>query len=204
MQTLTSMQQRVLDFIQSELDARRPSPTHREIATHFRFRSSRAAACHLAALKSKGFVAWTPGKSRSLRTTSAITGRMVNVPLFGSVPAGFAEERLQQQEDCVAVDAASVGLNPAHRPFALRVSGDSMVGKHICNGDIVIVEHGAEPHPGQTVAALIDGRSTLKTFVIKKGKPFLRAENPKYPDLIPCEELAIQGVLRALIRKVTA
>jgi len=41
----------------------------------------------------------------------------------------------------------------------------------------------------------------LKTFVMKNGKPFLKAENPKYPDLIPSEELMIQGVFRALIRR---
>jgi len=51
------------------------------------------------------------------------------------------------------------------------------------------------------VAALIDRKSTLKTFVLKNGKPFLKAENPKYPDLIPSDELMIQGVFRALIRK---
>ena len=56
---------------------------------------------------------------------------------------------------------------------------------------------------GQVVAALIDGESTLKTFVVKGGKPYLRAENPKYPDLIPAQELMIQGVFKALIRKAS-
>ena len=51
------------------------------------------------------------------------------------------------------------------------------------------------------MAALIDRKNTLKTFVVKNGKPFLKAENPKYPDLIPSEELVIQGVFRALIRR---
>jgi repressor LexA len=52
---------------------------------------------------------------------------------------------------------------------------------------------------GDIVAALIDGETTLKRFLRKGGKPFLRAENPKYPDLIPARELTIQGVFRALI-----
>ena len=76
-----------------------------------------------------------------------------------------------------------------------------MIGKHICDGDIVILEHGADPRNGQIVAALIDRKSTLKTFVSKGGKTFLKAENPKYPNLIPSEDLMIQGVFRALIRK---
>jgi repressor LexA len=95
----------------------------------------------------------------------------------------------------------SVGIRPLNRTFALRVSGDSMMGKHIVNGDVVVIEHGKEPRSGDVVAALIDGQSTLKTFVVQRGRAFLRAENPKYPDLIPAAELVIQGVIVALIRK---
>jgi len=76
-----------------------------------------------------------------------------------------------------------------------------MIGKHICDGDIAVFEHGPDPRPGQIVAALIDRKSTLKTYVVHNGKPCLKAENPNYSDLIPAEELVIQGVFRALIRR---
>jgi repressor LexA len=65
----------------------------------------------------------------------------------------------------------------------------------------VVVEHGQTPRNGDVVAALIDGDSTLKTFVMEKGKSYLKAENPRYPKLIPAAELVIQGVMVALIRK---
>jgi repressor LexA len=39
--------------------------------------------------------------------------------------------------------------------------------------------------------------------VLKGGKPYLKAENPKYPNLIPAQELMIQGVFKALIRRAT-
>jgi len=99
------------------------------------------------------------------------------------------------------VDIATIGFKPTRNTFALRVTGDSMIGRHVCSGDIVILEHGPEPRHGQMVAALIDRKRTLKTFVLKNNKPFLKAENQKYPDLIPSEELMIHGVFRALIRK---
>ena len=99
------------------------------------------------------------------------------------------------------MDIESVGIRPTSRTFALRVSGDSMIGKHIVDGDVVVVEHGREPRTGDVVAALIDGQSTLKTYLLQRGRPFLRAENPKYRDLIPADELVIQGVMVALIRK---
>jgi repressor LexA len=69
------------------------------------------------------------------------------------------------------------------------------------DGDIVILEHGRTPRNGDVVAALIDNESTLKTFVLSRGKPYLRAENPAFRDLVPASELVIQGVMVALIRK---
>ena len=76
---------------------------------------------------------------------------------------------------------------------------DSMTGAHICDGDLVIMEF-REPRDGDIVAALIDGETTLKRYVVKNGRPFLHAENPSYPDLLPARELVVQGVMRALVR----
>ena len=204
MTELTHAQQRIFDFIQTEIHAGRPVPTHREIAARFGFRSSRAAACHLEAIQRKGHIAVERGKARSLRLTSPLhklRSRLANIPLFGSIPAGFAERREQEAEGCVSVDIETIGFKPGRNTFALRVTGESMIGRHILDGDIVVLEHGPEPRSGDVVAALIDGESTLKTFLRKGGKPFLQAENPKYPDILPAQELMIQGVFKALIRR---
>jgi len=206
MPELTRKQRKVLDFIEVEIQAGRPVPTQREIAAEFGFRSKRAAACHLEALKRKGFLANEPGKARSWQVTSPLArlrSRIVDIPRFGSIPAGFARDREQEAEGCVSVDIESIGFKPTRNTFALRVTGDSMIGKCILDGDIVVLEHGPEPRNGEVVAALIDGESTLKTFIRKNGKPYLKAENPKYPDLIPAGELMIQGVFKGLIRKTT-
>lgn len=125
----------------------------------------------------------------------------MDIPLFGSIPAGLPQTREQDAEGCVTVDIESIGYKPTRNAFALRVTGDSMIGRHILDGDFVVLEHGPEPRSGQIVAALVDGASTLKTFILKGGKPYLKAENPKYPDLIPAQELMIQGVFKALIRR---
>lgn len=204
MDELTRRQRQVLDFVRNTQRAGRPTPTLREIAAHFGFRSSRAAADHLDALKRKGALRAEPGKARSLRATSPLDSlrrRVADIPVFGSIPAGFAREREQEAEGCVSVDVASLGFNPTRNTFALRVTGDSMIGRHILDGDIVVLEHGPEPRHGEIVAALIDGESTLKTFLLRYGKPYLKAENPRYPNLLPAQELMIQGVFRALIRK---
>ena len=204
MTDLTSRQRQILDFVQSAKLSAEASPTLREIAAHFGFKSCRAAADHLDALKRKGFLQSEPGKARTLRATSQLEklrSPVVDIPLFGSIPAGLPQARAQDAEGCVSVDVESIGLNETRSTFALRVTGESMVGRHILDGDIAVLEHGPEPRHGDIVAALIDGESTLKTFVKRNGKPYLKAENPKYPDLLPAHELMIQGVFKALIRK---
>ena len=92
----TPKQQQIMGFVESEAQAGRPAPTLREIAARFGFRSHRAAACHLEALKRKGFIESEPGKVRALRVVTPLQklrSRVADIPLFGSIPAGFADER---------------------------------------------------------------------------------------------------------------
>ena len=204
MNVLTRRQQQILDFIQKWQQMHGSAPSSQEISAQFGFRSPNAITGHLRLMRKKGVIAREPGKARSLRITSPLAklrGRIVDIPLFGSIPAGLPQTREQDAEGCVSVDVDSIGYKPNRNAFALRVTGDSMIGKHILDGDFVVLEHGPEPHNGLIVAALIDGASTLKTFVMKGGKPYLKAENPKYPNLVPAQELMIQGVFKALIRR---
>ena len=207
MAELTKKQEAVRNFIAAELAAGRPCPSHRDIASHFRFASSNAAASHVRLLVKKGVLIAEVGKARALRLAEDFKTlqrpAVFDIPLFGSIPAGFSDDREQETGEFVRVDVETIGFKPTRNTFALLVKGDSMIGRHICSGDIVILEHGAEPRSGQIVAALIDRKDTLKTFMLKNGKPFLKAENPKYPNMIPSEELMIQGVFRALIRKAS-
>ncbi len=201
---LTRKQQQVLDFILKWQRTQGAAPTFQEIADEFGFRSLNSVTSHVRLLRQKGILEAEPGKARALRVTSPLTKlrhRIVDIPLFGSIPAGLPQAREEDAEGCVSVDVASIGYKPTRNAFALRVMGDSMIGRHICDGDFIVLEHGPEPRHGQVVAALIDGASTLKTFLVRNGKPYLKAENPKYPDPIPAQELMIQGVMKALIRR---
>ena len=122
------------------------------------------------------------------------------VPICGEVVAGRPTGSEETEPGCIAVDLATIGISPNARTFALRVRGDSMVGAHILNGDTVVLE--LKPaHDGAVVAALVDGESTLKRYFVRRGVPFLKAENPRYPDVIPARELVIQGVVVAVFRK---
>jgi repressor LexA len=206
MKELTDRQKQILDFIRHQQDSARLTPTLREIAAHFRFSSPNAALAHVQALQAKGALKNLPGRARSLQIVgTAVAGQrrpqVVSVPVYGSIPAGLPQDTTQDEEGCVLIDVETLGIKPSTRTFGLKVHGDSMLGKNIVDGDIAIIEHGVEPRSGDVVAALIDGRVTLKTFVVQRGKPYLRAENPRYPNLIPQEELQIQGVMVALVRR---
>jgi len=200
----TKKQQQVLEFIQKCQQMDGVTPSVREIAAHFGWGSPRSVSDHLDALRRKGLLRGERGLARSLQVISPLAElrkRVADIPIFGTIPAGMPAERRQEAKGCVSIDVGSLGIRPTPRTFALEVRGDSMVGRHIIDGDVVVVEQGQTPRNGDVVAALIDGESTLKTYVSDRKKPHLKAENPRYPKLIPAEELMIQGVMVALIRR---
>lgn len=194
----------MLDFLRSEFSKTGVMPSTREIQAFFGFKSQTAAMGHLKALENKGEIIRLPGKARAVILPESI-GRepLVDIPLYGSIAAGYAEQVEGEKEGVVSVDIASLGLSHARSEgrFALRVRGESMIDAHICDGDTVILES-REPRNGDIVAALIDGESTLKRYVIKDGEVYLMAENSAYPDLVPIEELRSQGVMVGLIRRM--
>jgi repressor LexA len=197
---LTDRQQSILHFIQREQREKGVTPSTREIQSHFRFASQTSVMQYIAALEKKGFLERQAGKARALITPIQKV-RIHDVPIYGQIPAGMATMTEQDVEGHVSLDAQSANVSKNHGTFALRVRGDSMIGAHILDGDLVILEQSKDVHNGDIVAALIDGETTLKRYVVDRGRPYLKAENPRYPNLIPARELKIQGVVVSLVRK---
>src|SRR5205085_7880474 len=148
----------------------------------------------------KGVLQRHAGKARAL-ITPIQKQRIHDVPIYGQIPAGMAALTEEDIQGHVSLDRESANFSRGHGTFALRVRGDSMLGAHILDGDIVILEQSKEVQSGDIVAALIDGETTLKRYLVDRGRPYLKAENPRYPDLIPARELKIQGVMVSLVRK---
>ena len=197
---LTERQKNILDFIQREQREKGVTPSTREIQSHFRFASQTSVMQYIVALERKGFLDRHPRKARAL-ITPAMKVRITDIPIYGQIPAGMSALTEQTIDGHVSLDARSANISRNRSTFALCVRGDSMIGAHIVDGDIVILEESKEVHNGDIVAALIDGETTLKRYVVEHGRPYLKAENPRYPNLIPARELKIQGVMVSLIRK---
>jgi repressor LexA len=198
---LTTRQQEILQYLRDSQRKTGVMPSTREIQHFFGFASQTAAMSHLRALERKGVIQRLPGKARAVVFPDDLDrGELMDVPIYGSIAAGMAEEAGVNQEGSIALDITALGIPRKAKTFALKVRGDSMIDAHICHGDTVILEL-REPRKNDIVAALIDGETTLKRYVMDKGKPFLRAENRRYPDLVPVRELMVQGVMVALLRQ---
>ena len=193
---LTKSQGLVQRFFEERSESSDPPPTYRDICRRFGYKSPKAAFDHVAALIRKGYLTRKKGCARGVQLARKRTG----IPLLGRIAAGLPREALTSSGERLNVDPTSYGITDRSRAFALCVTGDSMIGRQIFEGDIVLLEHEAIPRDGDVVAALIDNESTLKTFVHKEGKVWLRAENSLYPELIPAMDLQVQGIVRAVIR----
>ncbi len=197
---LTERQQDVLGFIQTEQREKGITPSTREIQKHFGFASQTSVMQYLDVLERKGFLDRHARKARAL-ITPVQKVRITDIPIYGQIPAGMATLTEQTIEGHVSLDARTVNASKNGRTFALRVRGDSMIDAHILDGDIVILEDRKDVQSGDIVAALIDGETTLKRYVMDHGRPYLKAENPLYPNLVPARELRVQGVMISLVRR---
>ena len=88
--------------------------------------------------------------------------------------------------------------------FVVRVTGDSMEGAGISDGDELIVNRALEPRDGSVVIAVLDGELTVKRLRITGNGVVLQADNPRYPDIrVPAlSELTIWGVATRCLHHV--
>src|ERR1700739_2031410 len=96
---LTRRQQEVLDYITRTQARSGVIPSTREIQEHFGFASQTAAVNHLRALEKKGIIQRPPGKARAVAGGSQLRREpIIDVPIYGSIAAGFAETVEQEDE----------------------------------------------------------------------------------------------------------
>ena len=196
-------QRAVLDFIKEKKRREGVSPTYREIANHFGYKSPKAATDHVRALEEKGLLRCHGGRSRGIELL--ISGKdsfVISIPVLSDIPAGQPRTQTEYEHGEINIDPAILGINAEHRLFALTANGDSMEGRAIYDGDWVIADGDIQSKEGDIVVALIDGESTLKTLAKTEGNYYLKSENPIHQDYIPLDEMIVQGVVKAVLRRL--
>jgi len=191
----------LLTFLRNQEAGGSPPPSLREVCRELGYQSTNAAMKLIQRLQESGDVIYESGRSRSLRLAKKT---MTGIPLYGSITAGFPDDSGQDIPEYLQLDPATFGITNPTDAFALRVRGDSMTGRQIFDGDLVLLDRSARAQHQDVVAALIDQECTLKTLLMKNGRTWLKAENPAFPDLIPTHDLGIQGVAKAVIRILAA
>ena len=197
---LTPHQRTVLSYIDEFQRKRGYSPSLADLAIAFGVRSKNAVAKVINALAREGRLEKDPkGRIKIIDYREREELSPITLPLFGPIPAGRAAVAEDQAQDEMVIQSYLV--RKPSKSFLLRVKGDSMINAGIFEHDIVIVEKDQEPQVGDIVVGMIDGEFTLKRLKKNKGKYYLQAENPDYPDLHARDELQIAGIVRGVVRK---
>ena len=118
------------------------------------------------------------------------------------ISAGFPSPADDFKEVKISLDKELVKNKEA--TFYARVSGDSMIGAGLDDGDLLVIDRALSPGNGKIAVCFIDGEFTVKRIKKEKGKFYLIPENKKYKsiELNEDNELIIWGVVEYVIKKV--
>ena len=118
------------------------------------------------------------------------------------ISAGFPSPADDFKEIRISLDKELVKNQES--TFYARVSGDSMLGAGIDDGDLLVIDKSLSPENGKIAVCFIDGDFTVKRIVKEKGKLYLKAENKKYKSMEIKEgnELIIWGIVEYVIKKL--
>ena len=122
--------------------------------------------------------------------------------LLSKVPAGFPsaaddylDGKLDLNEHLIKHKAAT---------FFVRVTGDSMLGAGIHDGDLLIVDKALEAHDKSVVVAVVNGEFTVKRIKREHGCVWLMPENKNYQpmEMLEGSGLGVGGVVTSVIHKL--
>lgn len=200
---LTDKQEGFLHYLKEKITEDGRAPSLRRAARDLGV-SHTAVAQMLGQLEKKGVVQRGGHYSRELRLRpeteapeAAAGGR--EIPVIGRITAGLPMYAQQEWDDTVVVDPR---LFTGDNLFCLRISGQSMRGAGILDGDLVVCEPRQYAENGEIVAVLIHGdEATVKRFFLRADHIELRPENDAFPVMrYPFSDLLVQGKVIGVIR----
>jgi repressor LexA len=212
---LTPRQQDILQFVR---EFGRYAPSMSEIGEAVGLASSSAVSYQLSCLQNKGYLRRVPGRPRTVELVlpgqpaaplegedlaealelSSQDTAYVPVEIIGQIAAGLPHPAEQVADDAFTLPKQLVGEGTL---FMLKVSGDSMIGAAIADGDLVVVREQPDANNGDIIAARIGEEATVKTFQRADGHVWLMPHNPAYPPILG-DEATIMGRVVTVIRRI--
>lgn len=197
--SLTTRQREVYDFIREKIHSRGYGPTVREIGGQFEISSPNGVMCHLKALEKKGLISREPNMSRAIQlsTESPLSRRATGLRLAGRIAAGMLHEAVEQNE---TIDFGE--LFDSDDLFVLEVSGESMIEDQIADGDYVVIRKQDTAEKGQIVVALTDeNEATLKRWYPEPNRIRLEPANSTMKPIY-VKNARVLGICVGVVRKL--
>lgn len=197
---LTSIEQRVYNYLLDFLAENTYQPSIREIAREFRIKSTKTVSDILQALAEKGYIQRDRARSRGVRLLGYSThGGTQPVPYYGKIAAGEPSLLPENRLGYITLDRRFL---PADDVFAMKVRGDSMIGRGINDGDYVVVHPSTPAKDGDVIAARIGDEATVKTLGRRGATIVLQPANPndREIEIRPSDDFAVLGVVCGVFR----
>ena len=172
---LTAKQHAFLEYIKGYVRENGIWPTYREIIDVFDYRSPNSVTQNLQALYKKNYLRRDDDGYHLIPQDSERTG----IPIRGVISAGHLQEAIETHLGTITLETLFPNLD---RIFAIRVSGTSMKGADIHDGDYVLLVDDDIPNGG-IGAVLYDGETSLKRIYTDDNGLRLEPANPDYADI---------------------
>lgn len=196
---LTPIEQRVYHYLLDFLCDNTYQPSVREIGKQFQIKSTKTVSELLQSLADKGYIQRDPSRSRGVKLLGHEAKRRTQpVAYYGKIAAGEPALLPENRKGFITMDRRFL---PGPEVFFLKVSGDSMIGRGILDGDYVLV-HVQEAKDGDIVAARIGSDATIKTLRRRDGKIVLEPANPDEKEIPIAKgtDFAVLGVACGIFR----
>ena len=201
---LNLKQKKLLDYIIQYCSSNKIYPTFDEMRGYLNIKSKSGIHKLLLSLEDKGIIERLPHKARALKLKKVINlpkSDERSLPFLGRIAAGNPIEAITGSFEQISVPNYLINGKDEH--FTLEVTGDSMIGDGINDGDIVVIKKSNVANSGDIIVALVDDNEvTLKRFRSYKNSIALEPANKNYKTRIFGEDrVKVQGKLVGLIRK---
>ena len=192
-------QEKILEYIKSEVQRRGFPPSVREICDAMGIKSTSTVHGHLRRLENRGLLIRDPTKPRALEVVGMVHNT-AQIPLVGKATAGLPITAIENIEEYLSFTPGFF-CSDEEDCFALHVTGDSMINAGIFDGDLVMCEEAQTARNAEMVVALIDDSATVKTYYKEAGYYRLQPENDTMdPIIVQDGELQILGKVIGLFR----